>query len=67
MPELSLIEYNLVYNMFDALGPAGEIGVQVGYTLADVTAKALYGFYIYRIAKAKSDELGFNPDTLKAA
>jgi len=29
-----------LFNMFDALGAGGEIGVQVGYTIADVTAKA---------------------------
>lgn len=51
-----------LFNMFDVLGSGGEIGVQVGYTIADVTAKALYGFFIYRIAKAKSDELGYRPD-----
>jgi bacteriorhodopsin len=50
-----------LFNMFDALGPAGEIGVQVGYTIADVTAKALYGVWIYLIAKAKSDEMGYEP------
>lgn len=50
-----------LFNMFEMLGPAGEIGVQVGYTLADVTAKALYGVFIYLIASAKSEAEGYKP------
>jgi len=36
---------------------AGEINaaVQVGYTIADVVAKALFGVMIYMIAQRKSD------------
>ena len=35
------------------------VNVQVGYTIADVAAKAGYGCLIYAIARAKSDEEGF--------
>tara|TARA_B100001027_G_C16183679_1_gene292731 strand:+ start:40 stop:807 length:768 start_codon:yes stop_codon:yes gene_type:complete len=38
---------------------AATVNVQVGYTIADVAAKAGYGCLIYAIAKAKSDEEGF--------
>ena len=50
-----------IFNMLDVLGPSGEIFVQVGYTIADITAKALYGVFIYLIAKAKSDVDGYTP------
>jgi bacteriorhodopsin len=40
-------------------GAAAEVGVQVGYSLADLTAKALYGVFIYRLARAKSEAEGF--------
>ncbi|MEO0652076.1 MAG: bacteriorhodopsin-like [Planctomycetota bacterium] len=36
------------------LGASGEVGLQVGYTIADITAKAGYGLVIYNIAVAKS-------------
>jgi bacteriorhodopsin len=36
------------------------VALQVGYTIADVLAKAGYGVLIYNIAKAKSEEEGFN-------
>ena len=39
-------------------GAFGETALQVGYTIADVTAKAGYGLVIYSIARAKSVELG---------
>lgn len=36
-------------------GAAGEVGLQVGYTIADITAKVGLGLYIYFIARAKSE------------
>ncbi len=50
--------------MLGLSGAAAEVGVQVGYSIADLTAKALYGIFIYRLARAKSDAEGF---TLSAA
>jgi hypothetical protein len=38
---------------------SGIVSIQVGYTIADVAAKAGYGCLIYAIAKAKSDEEGY--------
>lgn len=41
-------------------GASGEVLLQVGYTIADITAKAGFGLVIYKIARAKSaleDEL----------
>jgi bacteriorhodopsin len=38
---------------------SATVNVQVGYTIADVAAKAGYGCLIYAIAKAKSDEDGY--------
>ena len=39
-------------------------GIQVGYTIADILAKAGYGVLIYAIAKAKSEEEGFVVDDM---
>jgi hypothetical protein len=33
-----------------------EVGRQIGYTIADITAKALYGLMILGIAKARSGD-----------
>ncbi|MFN0246412.1 MAG: bacteriorhodopsin-like [Kofleriaceae bacterium] len=35
---------------------AGETAIQIGYTIADITAKAGFGLVIYAIARAKSAE-----------
>ncbi len=53
--------YPIVY-CFPYLGWEGGsviAGIQVGYTIADILAKAGYGVLIYAIAKAKSEEEGF--------
>ena len=50
--------YPLAY-VLGALGAssgAGETAIQVGYTIADITAKAGFGLVIYAIARAKSTE-----------
>lgn len=36
-------------------GSSGEVALQVGYTIADITAKVGLGLYIYFIARAKTD------------
>jgi bacteriorhodopsin len=36
-------------------GPVAHVGVQVGYTIADIAAKAGYGVLIYAIAKMKTE------------
>lgn len=41
-------------------GAAGEVGLQIGYSIADITAKALFGVFIYRIARAKSEADGYD-------
>ena len=41
------------------------VAVQVGYTIADVTAKALYGVMIFVIAYQKSVEDGTLPSMLE--
>ena len=35
------------------------VAIQVGYSIADVLAKAFYGVMIYRIARAKSEQDGY--------
>lgn len=40
--------------MTDGGGAAGFVGRQVGYTVADVLAKCLFGLTIYKIARLKS-------------
>tara|TARA_B100000575_G_C23053662_1_gene606540 strand:+ start:125 stop:892 length:768 start_codon:yes stop_codon:yes gene_type:complete len=52
--------YPIVYMAPFVMDPGSAlVNVQVGYTIADVAAKAGYGCLIYAIAKAKSDEEGF--------
>ncbi|MEM6785533.1 MAG: bacteriorhodopsin-like [Bacteroidota bacterium] len=53
--------YPIVY-MAPFLGISGagaEIAIQVGYSIADVAAKAGYGLMIYAIARAKSEDEGY--------
>lgn len=38
-----------------AIGATGLVGIQLGYSIADVLAKCIFGVYIFRIAKAKTD------------
>jgi len=60
--------YPIVYMVPMAIGdyPSGAPGavttIQVGYTIADILAKAGYGVLIYNIARAKSIEEGFDVD-----
>lgn len=39
-------------------GSAGEVALQVGYTIADITAKAGFGVVIYMIAAARTEAEG---------
>ena len=38
------------------MGANGVVGLQIGYAIADMTAKAGFGVLIYLIAKAKSSK-----------
>ncbi|MFN8686952.1 MAG: bacteriorhodopsin [Acidobacteriota bacterium] len=44
-----------VLPMLGISGPEATTAVQVGYTIADILAKAGFGLYIYAIAVAKSE------------
>ena len=44
-----------VLPMIGISGAASSVGVQVGYTIADVLAKAVFGVLIYMIAVRKSE------------
>ncbi len=46
----------------DGLSPGAVVGLQVGYTIADITAKAGFGVVIYMIAKRKSEIEGFDDE-----
>jgi bacteriorhodopsin len=46
--------YPIVF-LFPMFGIGGFASIQVGYTVADVTAKAVFGILIYLIAARKSD------------
>ncbi len=48
-----------VFPMIGLVGGAAETAVQVGYTIADIVAKAVFGLLIYAIAvrKSEADEL----------
>ena len=39
---------------FPGSGASGWVGMQIGYSLADILAKCLYGLLIYKIARLKS-------------
>jgi len=40
-------------------GASTQVAIQVGYSVADVLAKAGYGVMIYAIAKSKSEDEGY--------
>jgi hypothetical protein len=44
--------------MIGLTGASAEVGVQVGYSIADVLAKAAFGVFIYTIAVRKSQSEG---------
>jgi bacteriorhodopsin len=46
--------------MLGLSGATAAVGVQVGYSIADLAAKALYGVFIYRLARAKSEAEGYS-------
>jgi len=52
--------------MFGIQPESALVGVQVGYAVADILAKAGYGVMIYAIARAKSEADGSLPDHAKA-
>ena len=52
--------------MFGITGDSAVVGIQIGYAISDVLAKAGYGVMIYAIARAKSEEDGSLPDLQKA-
>jgi bacteriorhodopsin len=49
--------YPIAYMMpfFGLTGAGAEVGLQIGYSIADVLAKAGYGVMIYAIARAKTE------------
>jgi bacteriorhodopsin len=60
--------YPIVY-MAPFFGLAGAniaVSVQIGYTIADVLAKAGYGVLIYAVARNKSENDGWSLDAAKA-
>lgn len=50
----------MFYSGYPSETAGAVVALQVGYTIADVLAKAGYGVLIYSIAKAKSEEEGYN-------
>jgi len=48
-------------------GGSGEVFLQVGYTIADITAKAGFGVVIYKIAAARTAAEGGVPEASAAA
>ena len=62
--------YPIAYAIITVTGtksPAGQVGLQIGYTIADITAKAGYGLLIYFMARAKSESEGYSPDHVDSA
>ena len=62
--------YPIAYAIITVTGTksaAGQVALQVGYTLADITAKAGYGLLIYFMARAKSEAEGYSPDHVDSA
>jgi len=50
-----------IFPMIGFTGGGAETAVQIGYTFADVIAKAVFGVMIYLIAAGKSEAEGFAP------
>ena len=55
-----------VFPMIGFTGGAAFIAVQVGYTIADIVAKAVFGILIYMIAVRKSEAEGFKAQGFSA-
>ena len=51
-----------VFPMIGLSGGVANASVQIGYSIADVVAKAVFGILIYMIAVRKSEAEGFNGD-----
>ena len=56
--------YPIAYAILTVTGKTadGQVALQVGYTIADITAKAGYGLLIYFMARAKSESEGYSAD-----
>lgn len=57
--------YPIAYAIITVTGTksaTGQVALQVGYTIADITSKAGYGMLIYFMARTKSEVEGYNPD-----
>jgi bacteriorhodopsin len=50
----------MAYSNYPTEAAGAVTALQVGYTISDILAKAGYGVIIYNIAKAKSEEEGYN-------
>jgi bacteriorhodopsin len=48
-------------------GGTAEVGLQVGYSIADIAAKCGYGLLIYNIARLRSLEEGYSSEDAKIA
>jgi len=62
--------YPIAYAIITVTGtksPVGQVVLQVGYSIADITAKAGYGLIIYFIARGKSEHDGYDPDRVDSA
>ena len=51
-----------LFPMLGLTGATAETFVQIGYTVADVVAKAVFGVLIYMIAVRKSEAEGYTPE-----
>jgi bacteriorhodopsin len=51
-----------VFPMIGLTGGTASAAVEIGYSIADVVAKAVFGILIYMIAVGKSEAEGFNGD-----
>jgi bacteriorhodopsin len=62
--------YPIAYAIITVTGTksaVGQVGLQVGYTLADITAKAGFGILIYFMARAKSEAEGYSLDAVSGS
>lgn len=62
--------YPIAYAIITITGTksaAGQVALQIGYTIADITSKAGYGLLIYAMARVKSEVEGYSPDHVGSA
>ena len=63
---LAVLPVAFAMPMLGISGASATVGLQIGYSLADIAAKCAYGFMIYGIARAKMQAEGLSHEETTA-